>query len=211
MSYWKYLNYIEIIELFLGNSHLIFVDCILHHNCAIVQCPGPTRVPGLDVVISKFTSDSHQSGRSLSTPLSGQGTGYQDNLIMVILMKKPSSRDLDGVIPNVVFTLQLHYSCSYLALIFSTNQNIQLIHSLLIRIEWTTGNGTLMSSSQWPIYDKFPPVLQSLLKKRFFFESSKRALFGLNWKESVSQCIKNNFFVVQQRPQSAKFPLALKY
>ena len=119
---------------------------------------------------------------------------------------------LYGVIQDVVFTHQPHFSCSFLSLIcLSTNQNMQLIHSLLIRIEWTTGNGTLMSSSQWPIYDKFPPVLQSLLKKRFFFESSKRALFGLNWKESVSQCIKNNFFVVQQRPQSAKFPLALKY
>ena len=35
-----------------------------------------------------------------------------------------------------------HFSCSYLPLIcLSTNQNIQLIHSLLIRIEWTTGNG----------------------------------------------------------------------
>ena len=93
--------YIEIIDLFLGNSHLIFVDCILHDNCAIVQCPGPTRVPGLDVVISKFTRDSHQSGRSLSTPLSGQGTGYQDNLIIVIPIKKPSSTELDGVISNV--------------------------------------------------------------------------------------------------------------
>ena len=40
------------------------------------------------------------------------------------------STDLDGVIPNVVFTLQLHFSCRYLPLIcFSTNQNIQLIHS----------------------------------------------------------------------------------
>ena len=51
-----------------------------------------------------------------------------------------------------------HFSCSYLPLIcLSTNQNIQLIHSLLIRIEWTTGNGILMSSSHWPIYNKFPP------------------------------------------------------
>ena len=39
----------------------------------------------------------------------------------------------------------------------STNQNIQLIHSLLIRIEWTTGNGILMSSSHWPVYDKLDP------------------------------------------------------
>ena len=65
---------------------------------------------------------------------------------------------LDGVIPDVVFTLQPHCSCSYLPLIcLSTNQNIQLIHSLLIRIEWTTGNGILVSSSHWPIYNKFPP------------------------------------------------------
>ena len=41
---------------------------------------------------------------------------------------------LDGVIPDVVFTLQLHFSWSYLPLIcLSTNQNIQLIHSLLIQ------------------------------------------------------------------------------
>ena len=31
------------------------------------------------------------------------------------------------------------------------------MHSLLIRIEWTTGNGILVSSSHWPIYNKFPP------------------------------------------------------
>ena len=68
------------------------------------------------------------------------------------------STDLDGVIPNFVFTLQLHFRCSYLPLIcFSTNQNIQLIHSLLIRTEWTTGNGILMSSSHWPIYNKLYP------------------------------------------------------
>ena len=46
-----------------------------------------------------------------------------------------------------------HFSCSYLPLIcLSTNQNIQLI-----RIEWTTGNRILMSSSHWPIYNKFYP------------------------------------------------------
>ena len=51
------------------------------------------------------------------------------------------STDLDGVIPNVVFTLQLHFSYSYLPLIcLSTNHNIQLIHSLPLRIEWTTWN-----------------------------------------------------------------------
>ena len=70
----------------------------------------------------------------------------------------PWSTDLDGVIPNVVFTLMLQFSCSYLPLIcLSTNQNIQLIHSLLIRIEWTTGNGILMSSQHWPIYNKLYP------------------------------------------------------
>ena len=45
---------------------------------------------------------------------------------------------LDGVIPDVVFTLQPHFSCSYLPLnkseytadTLSSNQN-----------EWTTGNG----------------------------------------------------------------------
>ena len=43
----------------------------------------------------------------------------------------------------------------YLPLIYiSTNQNMQLIHSHLIRIKWTTGNGILMSSSHWPIYRK---------------------------------------------------------
>ena len=47
---------------------------------------------------------------------------------------------------------------SFLSLIYlSTNQNIQMIHSLLIRIEWTTGNGIFMSSSHRPIYNKFPP------------------------------------------------------
>ena len=71
---------------------------------------------------------------------------------------QPWSTDLDGVIPNVVFTFQLHSSCSYLPLIcLSTNQNIQLIHSLQIRVEWTTGNGILMSSSHWPIYNKLYP------------------------------------------------------
>ena len=58
---------------------------------------------------------------------------------------------LYGVIP-------LHISRSYLPLIcLSTNQNIQLIQSLLIRIEWSTGNGILMSSSHWPIYNKLYP------------------------------------------------------
>ena len=76
----------------------------------------------------------------------------------------PWSTDLDGVIPNVVLKLQLYFSCSYLPLIFlSTNQNIQLIQSLLIRIEWTTGNGILMSSSHWPIYNKFPPGATSYM------------------------------------------------
>ena len=77
------------------------------------------------------------------------------------------STDLDGVIPSVVFTLKPRFSCSYLPLIcLTTNQNIQLIHSLLIRIEWTTGNRILMSSSHWPIYNKLylelmcPRVLQ---------------------------------------------------
>ena len=66
---------------------------------------------------------------------------------------------LYGVIQDVVFTHQPHFSCSFLSLIcLSTNQNIQLIHSLLIRIEWTTGNGILMSSSHWPTYNKFPPA-----------------------------------------------------
>ena len=52
---------------------------------------------------------------------------------------------LYGVIQDVVFTHQPHFSCSLLSLIcLSTNQNIQLIHSLLIRIEWTTGNGILI-------------------------------------------------------------------
>ena len=70
---------------------------------------------------------------------------------------------LEGVIANVVFTLQLHFSCSYLPLIcLSTNQNIQLIHSLLIRIKWTTGKGILMSSSHWPIFNKFPPGVDLL-------------------------------------------------
>ena len=63
------------------------------------------------------------------------------------------STDLDGVIPNVVFTLQLQLFASDLPL----NQNMQLIHSLLTRIERTTGNGIFMSSSHWPIYDKLYP------------------------------------------------------
>ena len=51
-----------------------------------------------------------------------------------------------------------HFSCSYLPLIcLSTNQIIQLMHSLLIRTEWTTGNGILVSSSHWPIYNKLNP------------------------------------------------------
>ena len=70
---------------------------------------------------------------------------------------------LYGVIQDVVFTHQPHFSCSFLSLIcLSTNQNIQLIHSLLIRIEWTTGNAILMSSSHWPIYNKFPPDIDFL-------------------------------------------------
>ena len=81
----------------------------------------------------------------------------------VLYVCYPWSTDLDGVIPEVVFTIQLHFSCSYLPLIFlSTNQNIQLIHSLLIRIEWTTGNGILMSSSHWPIYNKLYPGLDAV-------------------------------------------------
>ena len=73
---------------------------------------------------------------------------------------------LYGVIQDVVFTHQPHFSCSFLSLIcLSTNQNIQLIHSLLIRIEWTTGNGILMSSSHWPIYNKFPPESITFLPK----------------------------------------------
>ena len=66
---------------------------------------------------------------------------------------------LYGVIQYVVFTHQPHFRCNFLSLIcLSTNQNIQLIHSPLIRIEWTTGNGILMSSSHWPTYNKFPPA-----------------------------------------------------
>ena len=75
-----------------------------------------------------------------------------------LLLRLPLEYRLYGVIQDVVFTHQPHFSCSFLSLIcLSTNQNIQLIHSLLIRIEWTTGNGILMSSSHWPIYNKFPP------------------------------------------------------
>ena len=74
------------------------------------------------------------------------------------MLHSPLEYRLYGVIQDVVFTHQPHFSCSFLSLIcLSTNQNIQLIHSLLIRIEWTTGNGILMSSSHWPIYNKFPP------------------------------------------------------
>ena len=65
---------------------------------------------------------------------------------------------LYGVIQDVVFTHQPHFRCSFLSLIcLSTNQNIQLIHSPLIRIEWTTGNGIFMSSSHWPIHNKLYP------------------------------------------------------
>ena len=71
---------------------------------------------------------------------------------------------LYGVIQDVIFTHQQHFSCSFLSLIcLSTNQNIQLIHSLLIKIEWTTGNGILMSSSHWPIYYKLYPDLYQYL------------------------------------------------
>ena len=46
----------------------------------------------------------------------------------------------------------------YLHLLYlSTNQ---LIHSLLIRTKWTTGNGTLMSSSHWPIFKKSIPLIK---------------------------------------------------
>ena len=66
---------------------------------------------------------------------------------------------LYGVIQDVVFTHHLHLSCSFLSLIcLSTNQNVQLMHSLLIRIEWTTGNGILVSSSHWPIYNRLYPA-----------------------------------------------------
>ena len=84
---------------------------------------------------------------------------------------------LDGVIPDVVFILQPNFSCSYLSLIcLSTNQNIQLIHSLLIRIEWTTGNGILVSSSHWPIYNKFPPDVspsKKICQSQSVFHTSK--------------------------------------
>ena len=75
-------------------------------------------------------------------------------------LPKPWSTDLDGVIPNVVFTLQVHFSCSYLPLIcLSTYQNIQL----LIRIQWTTENGILISSTRWPIYNKLFPGQNSFV------------------------------------------------
>ena len=84
---------------------------------------------------------------------------------------------LDGVIPDVVLVLQPHFSCSYLPLIcLSTNQNIQLIHSLLIRIEWTTGNGILVSSSHWPIYNKLYP--DKIVKKWFVFKTPVDAICG---------------------------------
>ena len=38
------------------------------------------------------------------------------------------------------------------------NQSEYTAESPLIRIEWTTGNGILMSSSHWPTYNKFPPA-----------------------------------------------------
>ena len=82
-----------------------------------------------------------------------------ENCLGIMLSSQLLEYRLDGVIPDVVFTLQPHFSCSYLPLIcLSTNQNIQLIHSLLIRTEWTTENGILVSSSLWSIYNKFYPA-----------------------------------------------------
>ena len=52
------------------------------------------------------------------------------------------------------------------AICLSTSHNVHLIHSLLIRIEWTTGNGTFMSSSHWPIYNKLYPGWASNLGHR---------------------------------------------
>ena len=73
------------------------------------------------------------------------GATMQHPELQTLLRSTLWSTDLDGVIPFVVFTLQLCFSCSYLPLIcLFTNQNIQLIHSLLIRIEWTTGNEILI-------------------------------------------------------------------
>ena len=84
---------------------------------------------------------------------------YKAKALDVLFNENTLEYRLYGVIQDVVFTHQPHFSCSLLSLIcLSTNQNIQLIHSLLIRTEWTTGNGILMSSSHWPIYDKFPPA-----------------------------------------------------
>ena len=51
-------------------------------------------------------------------------------------------------------TLQMQLFVSDLPL----NQSEYTAESPLIRIEWTTGNGILMSSSHWPTYNKFPPA-----------------------------------------------------
>merc|ERR1712155_231593 len=89
--------------------------------------------------------------------------GVQFNLRLFYLSAEILEYRLYGVIQDVVFTHQPQFSCSFLSLIcLSTNQNIQLIHSLLIRIEWTTGNRILMSSSHWPIYNKFPPDVETV-------------------------------------------------
>ena len=88
---------------------------------------------------------------------------------------------LYGVIQDVVFTHQPHFSCSFLSLIcLSTNQNRQLILSLLIRIEWTTGNGIFMSSSHWPIYNKLYPGLNRFLNVKALISAyyQEKALVG---------------------------------
>ena len=75
-----------------------------------------------------------------------------------------------------------HFSCSYLPLIcLSTNQNIQLIHSFIIRIEWTTGNGILMSSSYWPIYNKLYPGVAPLFTIQYLSAD-------VSWNISTENC-----------------------
>ena len=71
------------------------------------------------------------------------------------------------------------FRASYLPLIcLSTNQNIEVIHSLRIRIEWSTGNGSFMSSSHLPIYIKlYPDVDIKYLSIYYLFTGPAKKVF----------------------------------
>ena len=139
---------------------LLLLRVIKVHNLTIYSFPAVSgaRVPGHQSPHSHTEMVTSALGRRGIRGLFSLYCPQMYEVSQHMLSNFPLEYRLYGVIQDVVFTHQPHFSCSFLSLIcLSTNQNIQLIHSLLIRIEWTTGNGILMSSSHWPIYNKLYP------------------------------------------------------